>query len=114
MRRPAVGSPHALFRACVCALLAFPLSSCTQMIDLIPTPIGGLPAGAPERPEVTPAYPAVHDMPPPRAEKPMTEKERQRLEAELAALRERHALEAQGAPAPAPAATTTTRPKLRP
>jgi hypothetical protein len=49
--------------------------------------MGGLPAGAPPRPDVAPAYPAVHDMPPPRSAAVLTEEERKKVEAELAAMR---------------------------
>jgi hypothetical protein len=49
----------------------------------------GLPADAPARPAVPYDYPAVHDMPPPRATKPLTEEEQIRLEKELTAIRNR-------------------------
>jgi len=51
--------------------------------------MGGLPEGTPERP-AGPAgsYPAVHDMPPPRGGKAvLTEDEKKKVEAELAAMR---------------------------
>ncbi|HEX3708679.1 MAG TPA: hypothetical protein VHV56_02195 [Pseudolabrys sp.] len=49
----------------------------------------GLPSDAPARPVVPYEYPAVHDMPPPRATKPLTEEEQFRLEKELTAIRNR-------------------------
>lgn len=49
----------------------------------------GEPEGTPERPDNPPAFPAVHDMPPPRESKPLTEEERKKLSAELEAVRSR-------------------------
>src|SRR3979490_366042 len=49
-------------------MLAFagagPLASCSTMGGDIPTAMGGLPEGTPERPATAPAYPAVPGMPP--------------------------------------------------
>jgi len=66
------------------------LAGCSagQVIDKLPAEMG-LPAGAPARPEKPYEYPAVHDMPPPRASVPMTEEEQVRLEKELAKARDR-------------------------
>ena len=66
-----------------CAVLA----SCSSVLSELPAAAGGLPAGTPERSATPPAYPAVHDMPPPRANAVLTEDEKKRLEAELAAMR---------------------------
>ena len=46
------------------------LSGCAPgpMIDRLPADVGGLPAGAPARPATPYQYPAVHDMPPARAD----------------------------------------------
>jgi hypothetical protein len=49
----------------------------------------GVPAGAPARPVTPYQYPAVHDMPPPRAIAPMNDEEQFRLEKELQAVRDR-------------------------
>ena len=49
----------------------------------------GLPAGTPERPTTPYVYPDVHDIPPPRADQPLTEEQQVRLENELNAVRER-------------------------
>ena len=75
--------------AAVCAA-AMTVASCTTTLpDLssqmggMPSQMGGLPRGTPERPATPPAYPAVHDMPPPRASAVLTEERRRRLEAEL-------------------------------
>src|SRR5215475_9370161 len=63
------------------------LVSCSTVLSEMPSQLGGLPAGTPERPAVAPAYPAVHDMPPPRATAVLTEEEKKKVEAELAAMR---------------------------
>ena len=79
--------------AVVCAA-ATAVASCTTMVsDLpsqmggLPSQIGGLPRGTPERPATPPAYPAVHDMPPPRTAAVLTEDEKKKVEAKLAAMR---------------------------
>src|SRR4051812_38048578 len=51
-------------------------------------PAIGVPEGTPERPAVQAEYPAVHDMPPRRAEVPLEEAEQKKLEKELIAARE--------------------------
>src|SRR5579884_2387906 len=75
-----------------CLVVAFAaahfVASCTSSLSDLPTQVGGLPQGAPPRPATPPAYPAVHDMPPPRASAVLTEGEKKKVEAELAALRE--------------------------
>ena len=48
----------------------------------------GIPAGAPERLAEPMAYPAVHDMPPPRSSAVLTEVEQQKMEDELVAARD--------------------------
>jgi hypothetical protein len=86
---------------------ALTLSSCaSNMTDMgnklgneLPTAIGGMPQAAPERPETPAAFPAVHDMPPARNSKVMTEEEKKRLEAELAVMREQQAKRAQSSAA---------------
>jgi hypothetical protein len=70
----------------VCAGSIF-LISCSTTLSEMPTQAGGLPAGTPERPAVAPEYPAVHEMPPPRATAVLTEEEKKKVEAELAAMR---------------------------
>jgi hypothetical protein len=75
------------------------VASCSTVMSEMPAQIGGLPANTPPRPEVAPAYPAVHDMPPPRDAAVLTEEERKKVEAELAAMR---AEQAKRAAAPAP------------
>jgi hypothetical protein len=65
------------------------LGACSSTLSEMPTQLGGLPAGAPERPATQGAYPAVHDMPPPRPNTVLSDDERKKTEAELAALRAR-------------------------
>jgi hypothetical protein len=70
--------------------LAVGLSCCSPgaAIDRLPDSVG-VPAGAPARPVTPYPYPAVHDMPPPRANAPMNDEEQFRLEKELQAVRDR-------------------------
>jgi len=62
-----------------------------SIADRMPTAVGGLPEGAPPRPETPSAYPAVHDMPPPRAETVLTSEQQKQVEDELIAARNRAA-----------------------
>jgi hypothetical protein len=78
--QPAIG----LGLACAGSLF---LVSCSTVMSEMPTQVGGLPAGTPERPAAAPEYPAVHDMPPPRGTAVLTEEEKKKVEAELAAMR---------------------------
>ena len=71
--------------------LACSLASCSSVLSELPTQLGGLPEGTPDRPASSPAYPAVHDMPPPRAGAVLTEAEKNQVEAELAAMRQEQA-----------------------
>ena len=70
--------------------LATVLAGCSSgaVIDQMPSSIG-LPAGTPERPATAYAYPAVHDMPPPRATPIMSEEQQVETEKELKAARDR-------------------------
>ncbi len=70
-------------------LLAVGLAACASTVADLPPQVGGLPAGTPERSAQPPAYPAVHDMPPPRPNTVLTEEERKKTEADLKALRDR-------------------------
>ncbi|TMK17001.1 MAG: hypothetical protein E6G75_10330 [Alphaproteobacteria bacterium] len=58
----------------------------------------GLPHGTPQRPASSRPYPAVNDMPPPRATTVLTDAETRKLESELVAARNR-AAEAAAKPA---------------
>ncbi len=68
--------------------LATSLCACSSLGDSLPAPLG-LPQSVPERPAVQPEFLPVHDMPPPRDTKPLTEKERKQLEADLREIRDR-------------------------
>ena len=65
------------------------LAGCAKTFEDMPIQLGGLPAGTPEGPAVTAAYPAVHDMPPPRPNTVLSADEQKKAEAELKALRAR-------------------------
>jgi hypothetical protein len=70
--------------------------------------MGGLPQGAPARPNVTNRqYPAVYDTPAPRSTTPLSEDDQVKLEKDLQAIRDRQAAAAAAdaaPPAPAPVA----------
>jgi hypothetical protein len=70
------------------------LASCASMAEL-PVSMGGMPKGTPARMQTAPAFPAVHDMPPPRRATALTESERKKAEVDLAVIRERQARHAQ-------------------
>jgi len=91
----------ALGGAC-CVVLASCSSVLSELPTLsdLPTQVGGLPEGTPQRAANAPAYPAVHDMPPPRANAVLTEDEKKKVEAELAAMREQQAKRAAVSTAP--------------
>jgi hypothetical protein len=87
--------PPAFKRNCLPVLaltlgLANTLAGCSAgpVIDQLPGDLG-LPAGAPSRPAAPYDYPAVHDMPPPRPTRTMSDEEQFRLENELTAVRKR-------------------------
>lgn len=86
------------FRSLRCAgrlggvlLLVLTFGGCTSTLADLPTAVGGLPAGTPERSATPVAYPAVHDMPPPRTNTILTEDEQKKAAAELAAARDQQA-----------------------
>ena len=81
------------------ALAGCSSSSVNNVTDSMPSAIGGLPADAPERPATPPAYPAVHDMPPPRPNTTLTAEEQVKLETELTAIRTRQEIVTGTAPA---------------
>lgn len=74
------------------------LASCASMAEL-PVAAGGMPQDAPKRPQTVLAYPAVHDMPPPRKAAVLTETERKKVETDLAAMREQQARRAESSKA---------------
>ena len=71
--------------------LATVLAGCSSgpVVDMVPTVVGGLPAGSPARPTTPPQYPAVHDMPPQRADTPLTADDQIKMEKDLKAARDR-------------------------
>lgn len=66
------------------------LSGCAAggMGDQLPHSMGGLPQGAPARPDKPYAYPGVYDTPAPRDTKPLDDFEQLRLQRELQGLRD--------------------------
>jgi hypothetical protein len=84
-------------------LLAATLAGCSSVIDTVPQSLGGLPEGTPARPAAQAAYPAVHDVPPPRRDGALTDAETKRLREDLKNTRNRVTapLDAPGATAPA-------------
>jgi hypothetical protein len=82
---------RALQRSILAALtLAMALAGCSSgaVIDKLPGDMG-LPAGTPERPVTAYEYPAVHDMPPPRADPTMSEEQQVKAEEEMKTVRDR-------------------------
>ena len=69
------------------------LAGCTvgSLGDHLPSAAGGLPENTPARPATPAAYPAVHDVPPPRSDRVLTDEERAKLEADLVKARDRNA-----------------------
>ena len=73
--------------------LSTPLGGCStttgnNIADNMPSSVG-LPADAPQRPAEEATYPAVHDMPPPRADAVLTADDQEKLEKDLTAVRTR-------------------------
>jgi hypothetical protein len=87
------GLVHALAAALLLAGAAM-LSGCSSTIDHIPTAIGGLPEGVPQRPATPAAYPAVHDMPPTRTDETLSDAEKKKLREDLAKMRDSAARDA--------------------
>jgi len=88
------------FALALVAAGAASLTACSSsvVVDHIPTAIGGLPEGAPERPATPAAYPAVHDIPANRGPTVLSEAEKKRLRDELAASRDRNVRDATSSP----------------
>jgi hypothetical protein len=75
---------RALATVLVGAALGGALGGCsTGPLADLPQSIGGLPAGAPARPETPAAFPAVHDMPPQRRETLLEPDEQKRIQQDL-------------------------------
>jgi hypothetical protein len=85
------GFSRSIFAA-VLVVGAVALAGCsagTMIADHLPTAAGGLPEGVPERPTKPSAFPAVHDLPPPRGSTVLTDAEQKKLEDDLIAARTR-------------------------
>ena len=89
--------------AALAVMLCAGMAGCSSVIDAIPTAAGGLPSGAPERPATAPDYLPVGDTAAARENRPLTEAERLKLEAELAAMRSQQEQRAVAPPVPAAA-----------
>ena len=81
-------------RLCAAAMLivgAAALAGCVGgfVADHMPTAVGGLPEGAPQRPATPAAYPAVHDLPPARTDTMLTGEQQKKLEEDLINARKR-------------------------
>ena len=74
--------------ACACGLSACASMSEKMATDMSQNSLIGLPATAPARPEAPPAFPAVHDIPPPRGNSVLSNTEQVRMEEELVAARD--------------------------
>ena len=90
--------------ALLAAVLGLALSGCASISQKFAdaasqAPEIGLPANAPARPAQEMAYPAVHDVPPPRTAATLTDIEQQKMETDLVAARNQ--LQAAAGTAPA-------------
>jgi hypothetical protein len=63
--------------------------SSSQSFDGLPPSLGGLPTDAPAKPKTPYQYPAVHDMPPPRSVKTLSDEELLKVEEDLTVARDR-------------------------
>ena len=103
-----------LAAAALCATAVVSLGGCGSISEkmsesMSSMPVVGLPAGAPERPSEVRAYPAVHDMPPPRTTATLDGSQQSEIEKELVAARERQKVAA--TPPPEPTAPELASPK---
>jgi type IV pilus biogenesis protein CpaD/CtpE len=89
-------------RRALAAALAGLLCGCASTIA-DNAPAIGLPDGVPERPATRLDYPAVHDMPPRRADTPLSKEEQQKLEKDLIEAREGQGKRAEAIAEPEPA-----------
>ena len=64
------------------------MCACSSLGDNLPAPVG-LPQNTPARPALQPEYLPVHDMPPARDTKTLTDPERKKIEADLVEVRDR-------------------------
>jgi hypothetical protein len=82
-------------------LLAAGLAACSSsnVMERLPESLGGLPAGAPARSAGPNHYPAVHDMPPDRPLKTLSDADQRKMESELQTMRDKQTQEAAAAAA---------------
>jgi len=99
----------ALRQASIFVSIVVMLVSCSPavLMEKLPTAVGGLPADAPAAPTAPAKYPAVHDMPPPRPDTPLTEEQQVKLEKDLKAARDKLEEQAQDDPAQGDQGDTT-------
>ena len=93
--------PRSILAAAALIVAAAGLAGCSagsMMADHMPTAAGGLPEGVPQRPTKPSAFPAVHDMPPPRGSTVLTDAEQKKLEDDLIAARNRSEAKPVGRP----------------
>ncbi len=76
-------------KAVAALLLVACAAGCASVVDNMPTGLGGLPEGVPQRSAAPAAYPAVHDIPPARQENALNEVQSKRLREELKNVRNR-------------------------
>jgi hypothetical protein len=98
--------------AIVCALAASSLGGCGSISQKLGETVAdnpklGLPAGTPERPAAVSAFPAVHDMPPPRPAG-LNSQEQIKMEEDLMAARDRQQALVGQTPSPRPSSYTST------
>ena len=114
-----VGRLKRLALTLFCAVSAAGLGACGTISEKMAGPMSslpgiGMPADAPARPAETRPFPAVHDMPPPRASIVLDGSDQQKLEKELVAARnDQKALNAmpfEPEPEPEPAAAAAKPP----
>ena len=85
------------------------------MLERLPPSMGGLPADAPAAPKTPYQYPAVHDMPPPRTDKTLSDDQQSDLLKQLENARDRQVRKSEqereaGDDTPKPAAGTKKKP----
>jgi hypothetical protein len=82
--------PRLLLATMAVVFSATMLTGCGTIIaDDLPTAAGGLPEDGPDRPTKQSNFPAVHDLPSPRASTVLTDAEQKKLEGDLIAARAR-------------------------
>ncbi|HWK96054.1 MAG TPA: hypothetical protein VNR39_11575 [Pseudolabrys sp.] len=82
--------------------------------DRLPHSMGGLPEGAPARPEKPRNYPGIYDTPAPRSTQPLDDSDQLRLQRELQGLRDRHEAVSADPDAPPPEAQKPAKKSAKP